>query len=358
VRVRWLCRPGRAPDLCSSTSLDASAVTAGGVVEPGRWPHSATASKFACFYVLPTTSLAETPNTGSTATKLETLVAAEQGAPFSRVCDVWAPVYDSQTFSSVLKGLAGDVAVMRSTFTVAYDSVLPAWRSFLAASDGKPIILIGDSQGSAILIHLISTQIDHRPAVLRRLLVAILVGGNLQVPSGKRIGATFTKVPLCASAIETGCAIAFSSYPSQPPSDSVFARPGQGTSLQSDQTAKTGQQVACVNPAALGGGTGKLDPYLPTAGQTGLKEHVSTPWVAYPDLYTGTCEQGDGATWLQVTHRAGGSKTRPVVNNHVVGHFGGGTGPAWGYHAYEYGLTLGNMLQDVVREEAAWQSRH
>jgi len=34
------------------------------------------------------------------------------------------------------------------------------------------------------------------------------------------------------------------------------------------------------------------------------------------------------------------------------------TGPAWGYHGYEYSLTLGNLLQDVAGEEAAWQSGH
>ena len=62
-------------------------------------------------------------------------------------------------------------------------------------------------------------------------------------------------------------AIAFSSYPSQPPADSLFGRPGQGVSLQSGQTAKAGQQVACVNPAALSG-AGDLDPYLLTATQT------------------------------------------------------------------------------------------
>jgi len=182
-----------------------------------------------------------------------------------------APLYREQTFPTVLKGLAGDESLMRSTFTVAYNSVLPAWQRFLTHSGNKPIILIGDSQGAAVLIHLISAQIDHEPSVLRRLLVAILVGGNLQVPSGKLVGSTFTKVPLCTSATQTGCAIAFSSYSSEPPADSVFGRPGQGTSLQSGQTAKAGQQVACVNPAALGGGTGDLDPYILTAAQPGAE---------------------------------------------------------------------------------------
>ena len=65
-----------------------------------------------------------------------------------------------------------------------------------------------------------------------------------------------------------GYAIAFSSSPSQPPADSVFGWPGQGVSLRSGQTATVGQQVACVNPAALSGGTADLDPYLLTATQT------------------------------------------------------------------------------------------
>ncbi|HTW97452.1 MAG TPA: DUF3089 domain-containing protein, partial [Acidimicrobiales bacterium] len=257
----------------------------------------------------------------------------------------------------VEKGLAGDEAVMRSTFTVAYNSVLADWQWFLAHTGGKPVIVVGDSQGSAILIHLISTELDDDPSVLHRLLVALIVGGNLQVPSGKTVGATFTKVPLCSAGTETGCAIAFSSYPSQPPADSVFGRPGQGVSLQSGQTAKAGQQVACVDPAALRGGTGDLDPYMLTATQLGLTEHVSTPWVTYPALYSARCEQGGGATWLQVTSLAGTSHTRPVVNDNAVGDLGG-TGAAWGYHGYEFGLTLGNLLQDVAGEEAAWESHH
>jgi len=360
----WLCRPGQKADPCAY-GLAATAVTAGGTLKPATWPRSAAASKFDCFYVYPTWSLAKTSNTGLAVGPGLTYAAMEQAAPLSQVCDVWMPLYNSQTFPSVLKGLDGDENVMNATFTTAYDSVLPAWQWFLAHTGGKPIILVGDSQGSAVLIHLISARLDHQPSVLRRLLVAILVGGNLQVPVGKTVGATFTRVPLCTSGTQTGCAIAFSSYPSQPPADSVFGRPGQGTSLQSGQTAKAGQQVACVNPAALNGGTGDLDPYMLTLtqtaklpGQAQLKEPVSTPWVTYPGLYSASCKQGDGATWLQVTSLAGTSQARPVVNEDIVGSYGGGTGPAWGYHGYEYGLTLGNLLHDVAGEEAAWQSGH
>jgi Protein of unknown function (DUF3089) len=362
----WLCQPGQSPDPCAGNPA-ISAVTASGMVSPAARPSSAAASKFACFYVNPTSSLTQTStgNTSLAVTSLDSYIATEEALPFSQVCDVWSPQYHAQTFPTVQKGLAGDESLMNSTFTVAYNSVLPAWQWFLAHTGGKPIILIGDSQGAAILIHLISAQLDHQPSVLRRLLVAILVGGNLQVPSGKTVGATFTNVPLCTSATQADCAIAFSSYPSQPPADSVFGRPGQGTSLQSQQTAKAGQQVACVNPAALGGGTGDLNPYLLTASQTAkdeidsgrLTENVSTPWVTYPGLYSATCEQGGGASWLQVTSLAGTSRTRPVVNEDIVPGVVD-TGPAWGYHGFEYNLVLGSLLDDVANQEAAWDARH
>jgi Protein of unknown function (DUF3089) len=363
----WVCRPGQKAGPCAA-DLAATTVTAAGTLQPATWPHSAMASKFACFYVHGSDGLTGTGNTSLAVTTVDTSVATEQAAPFSQVCQVWAPSYRSQTLPTVEKGLAGDEALLRSTFTVAYDSVLPAWQWFLAHTGGRPVILIGDSQGAAVLIRLISARIERQPPVLRRLLVAILIGGNLQVPAGKTAGATFTKVPLCTASTQAGCAIAFSSYPSQPPADAVFGRPGQGVSLQSGQTAKAGQQVGCVNPAALAGGTGDLDPYLLTATQTPrvpipgyerLTEPVSTPWVTYPGLYSATCKHRSGATWLQVTSLAGTSHTRPVVNdNHLNGLAGADSGPAYGYHGYEYSLTLGNLLHDVAGEEAAWQSRH
>jgi hypothetical protein len=351
----FLCLPGQAADPCTS-SLTVSAVTAAGTVKAATWPQSAAASKFACFYVYPTASEAKTANADLAVTKLETYITNQQTAAFSQVCDVWAPLYREQTLPTVLKGLAGDQSLMRSSFITAYNSILPAWRSFLARTGSKPIILIGDSQGAAILIHLISTEVDHEPSVLHRLLVAVLVGGNLQVPAGKLVGSTFTKVPLCTSATQTGCAIAFSSFPAEPPADAVFGRPGQGTSLQGLQTTKAGQQVACVNPAALAGGTGELAPYIQTNTALGLKEPVHTTWVTYPELYSATCQQGGGASWLQITSLAGSSGTRPVVSEYGVSAVD--TGPAWGLHGYEYGLTLGNLLKDVTGEEAAWESSH
>jgi hypothetical protein len=256
-----------------------------------------------------------------------------------------------QSIEAALSGGPAGLSVLRSTFTVAYDSLLSGWQDFLAHDDnGRPIILIGHSQGSAILIHLIATQIDHDPALLGRLVVAIIAGGNLQVPDGQVVGATFAHVPLCTSPAQTGCAIAYSSYPSEPPAASLFGRAGQGVSLQSEQTARSGEQVACVNPAALGGGTADLSPYFLSPTQAGLPAAVRTPWVTYPDLYSAACQSKGGATWLQVSDIAGPGDTRPVVSEVL--------GPAWGYHVDDVGLALGDLVRDVAGEEAAWTAAH
>ena len=299
-------------------------------------------------------STQKTPNANLKVQKTEIAAAVDQASQFSQVCTVWAPMYRQATASSIAKGLShakGAVATLESTFGVAYDSLLGAWKTFLADDDhGRPIILLGHSQGAAILIHLIARQVDDDTALRRRLVVAILAGGNLQVPAGKTEGATFTHVPLCTSPSETGCAIAYSTFPSEPPASSIFGRPGQGVSLQSGQSARHGQQVACVNPAALGGGTAETSPYFLSVTQTRLSPPVSTPWVTYPDLYSATCKSKGGATWLQVSTNAGSSKARQTVKEKL--------GPTWGYHSNDINLVLGTLVRDVAGEETAFAAAH
>jgi Protein of unknown function (DUF3089) len=345
----WLCRPGLTSDPCT-VSTQSTIVQASGprrtAALGGALPGS-RAAQFACFYVYPTASEQRTANANLTVETPEVDAAMAQAAPFSRVCSVWAPMYRQQTSATVQAGLFGNTALFRSSFDVAYRSLLAGWRDFLAHYDrGRPIILIGDSQGSAILIHLIATQLDDDPAVLHRVIVAIIAGGNLQVPTGKTVGATFKHVPECTRPAQIGCVIAYSSFPSKPPPDALFGWPGQGVSLQSGQTAQAGQQVACVNPAALGGGSSDLSPYFPTVSQPGLSPTVSTPWVTYPDLYSASCRIAGGASWLQVTSLGGAHRNRPVVTESL--------GPEWGYHIDDIGLALGNLLRDVAAAEQAW----
>ena len=341
--TQWLCRPGQAKDPCMAP-LAATVVPASG---PRTLQSSQDdpESKFDCFYVYPTVSTEHADNADLTVQPAEEAAAVSQASRFSQVCRVWAPMYRQRTAGSLAKGLGADP----HADAVAYDSVLSAWKDYLAHDNGgRPIIFIGHSQGAAMLIRLLAGQVDANSGLRSRTVVAILAGGNVTVPGRKTVGATFEHLPLCTASTQTACVIAYSSFPSQPPRNSNFGRPGQGVSLQSGQTRTQGVDVACVNPASIGGGSATLDPYFLTTTSTPPPPPVTTPWVTYPDLYSGSCERAGGTTWLQVSTTTVGG--RPVVTQSL--------GPTWGYHADDINLALGNLISDVRTEEAAYTARH
>ncbi len=341
----WLCRPGLANDPCGA-SLHVTSVSATGAqhVDDVTAPSKPA---FDCFYVYPTVSTQSTDNANLKVQSAEIDVAISQASPFSQVCRVYAPMYRQRTVHSILTEGQGAAKANR----VAYDSILSGWTAYLHHyNDGRPFVLIGHSQGAAMLILLIEHEIDASASLRHRLISAIILGGNVAVPTGKLVGSTFQHVALCSSSTQTGCVIAYSSFPSQPPGDSLFGVPGQGVSELSGQTATKGVQVACVNPAAIGGATGSLAPWFLTVTQPAVSPAVTTPWITYPDLYTARCESAGDATWLQVTDVAGAGDHRPVVSETL--------GAAWGYHLYDVNLATQNLVADVHDEETAYTATH
>jgi hypothetical protein len=339
----WLCRPGQADNPCNFPQ-QAAVIPASGprTVQNGS---AATSSRFDCFYVYPTVSTQKTANADLKIQAGEVGAAISQASRFSSVCQVWAPMYTQRTASSLAEGLGA----APGADAVAYASVLSGWKDYLANdNDGRPIVFIGHSQGSAMLIRLLASQVDPNPALRARTVAAILPGGNVTVPIGQTVGATFRHLPLCTSRGQTGCVIAYSSFPTQPPKNSLFGRPGQGVSLQSGQTASRGRKVACVNPANIGGGTAALSPYFVTPTAEPAPPPVTTPWVTYPGLYTASCRNAGGASWLQVTSRVRAG--RPVVTQ--------SEGPTWGYHADDINLALGNLVNDVRAAESTYATGH
>ncbi len=304
-----------------------------------------------CFYLYPTASNENTTNSDLTVQPAETSKATAQAARFSSVCNVWAPMYRQITVQGLTQANGADPGA----YTVAYNSVLADWKDFIAHyDDGHPIIFIGHSQGSVMLIKLLRAEVDKDPRIRTLMVTAIIAGGNVTVPTGKTVGATFKDLPLCTASMKSGCIIAYSSFPSEPPANANFGRPGLGISLNTDQTATAGVQVACVNPAAIGGGTADLDTYwpvsppLPVPSMAPPAPSVSTPWLYYPKQYTGTCATEGGASWLQVTPLTASGDARPLVNEIA--------GPTWGYHFQDINLTLGNLVKDVHAAEAAYSS--
>ena len=170
------------------------------------------------------------------------------------------------------------------------------------------------------------------------------------MPTARMVGSTFRHLPLCTTPGGVGCVVAYSTVPGPPPSTSLFGRPGTGVSLQSGQTATAGVQMACVNPAAIGGGSGVLEPLFPTATQSIPAPPVTTPWVSYPDRYRADCRSAGGATWLQV------DATGPSVGSRLTVHET--LGPDWGYHLEDINLAAGNLVGDVRSQETTWLRTH
>jgi Protein of unknown function (DUF3089) len=337
----WLCQPGMPDDPCVQSQAT-TAVTAAGTTSISS-PKPTTSTSFACFYVYGTVSQEPSVNADLRRGKAEITAALLQATPFSPVCQIYAPIYRQVTLADLVAH--PDLNFGPAETVTAYDSIKAGFEDFLTHQlDGRPFVVIGDSQGAAMLNMLLARLVDDVPALRSRLVAAIILGGNVEVPTGQLVGGTFKHIPACSQLGETGCVIAYSSFPSTPPADSLFGRPGQGVSLQSGQTAKQGLQVVCVNPAALSGGPATLAPVFPSLGT------LSTPWVSYPGLYTAHCEQSDGASWLNVTKATGPADHRPTVTEE--------DGPAYGYHVWDLSLAQDNLVSDVAAAEITWTRDH
>ncbi|MEI8051175.1 MAG: DUF3089 domain-containing protein [Actinomycetes bacterium] len=344
-RTTWLCNPTLlATDPCrQNLSYEVEPAFGATTVTPVATPAHPPVD---CFFAYPTVSAQPTGNSNLEIDGSEIAVASIQAAPFSRVCRVFSPMYRQVTSSGLM---TTDRGKGREQVTIAYNSLLSGFKAFLAQEPkGRHFVLIGHSQGSAMLIRLIASQIDNNPALRNRLVSAILIGGNLTVPVGKKVGGAFKHIPLCTSRRQLGCAIAYSAFYSQPPATSLFGRPGQGVSLMWGQTSKSKNlQVACVNPSSFSKSPAPLDArfFQPT------KE---TGFIAYPGLYRSQCQSSKGATFLHVIVNtpsaatgAGQLNDRPLAPS---------TRPDWGLHNSDVNLGAGGLVSIVAGQETALAS--
>lgn len=251
--ARWLCLPGR-DDVCSR-DLDAIELFANGSSAPVPSRPPATSSTVDCFYVYPTVGLNLVPGNPDPyymdRSAIEAATAA-QAASFASECRMFAPQYRQATIGAY----ALPEFVRQMYIDVAASDVLAAFDYYLANhNQGRRIVLIGHSQGGEMLIRLLQGRFETSSELRAKLLIGILAGIPVNVPTGQKVGGTFAQVPVCTQPAETACFIAFGSYAegSDPTTDSRVPTPA-------------GQERVCVNPATLD------DPALsPEARRSGRK---------------------------------------------------------------------------------------
>jgi hypothetical protein len=351
AETTWLCKPGLASNPCTS-SEEATVELANGAsfiehAKPAKNP------PIDCFYVYPTVSSQFTENANLEVGPEEKQIAIDQASRFSQTCKVYAPIYPQLTIPAI--NTPGGITPEGSA--IAYVGVLTAFEEYLARyNDGRGFVLIGHSQGSAMLEQLIKEQIDPNPALRKQLVSAILLGGNVLVPKGGTVGAMFKNVPACENAAQTHCVVAYSSFLKEPPNPSFFGRvasPLLGGSVTEEEVKN--DEVLCVNPSVLvqGNYPGPMlryestDPFPGLLGEFVKAPKASTPWVAYPGQYTGQCERSGGATWLQLTDVGGPQDTREQIEEVL--------GPLWGTHLEDVNVALGNLVGLTAIEAGAYQ---
>ena len=349
----WLCHPGMKADPCRG-DLTASVVDPAGNVVRTERTTVPTSHRIDCFYVYPTVSSQDTTNANLNIDPEQIAIAQQQAQRFSRRCRVYAPVYRQFTVPALLK----QSTVTAKTRALAYNGVRDAWRAYLRNDNkGRGVVLIGHSQGTFVLRELIAREIDNRPAVRRRVVSALLLGGNVRVLKGKGIGGDFKHIPACRRAAQTGCVVAYSMFDAIPPKDARFGRVTSGFGAITKPSVAKRYEVLCTNPAALGGGSGRLQPYArsePFPGLLGIAVNafigplpdVPTGWIVPPGSYTAHCSHTGGASYLAVKASDGARDFEPSPD------------AGWGWHLGDVSLAWGNLIGIVGRQATAYLARH
>jgi len=340
----WLCRPGR-PGACD-VDLSTTVIGRDGRATVERAPLDPDAP-VDCFYVYPTVSTDTTTNSDLVPNETERNVVRLQLARFGTKCRLFAPMYRQLTLAAM--GRANAAGIESPDFLgLGYQDVRAAWRYYLAHDNGnRGVVLIGHSQGSAILIELIRREIEGTPAQAR-IVSALLIGapGGVLVPRGRDVGGTFAHLPLCRAATQTGCVVAYSSFRSTAP---PTAATRFGMSADSTLVA------TCTNPAALGGGEATLNGYFDAKGETALPmgpaepwkvggHPIATPMVRVAGLLKAQCKSNTFATYLDVSVERGPDSP---ASRDIQGDLAEGLG----LHLVDIEVAMGNLV-DLVGQQS------
>jgi hypothetical protein len=339
-RTVWLCKPGKKDNPCTK-SLTATVVDRDG--DPVRRERTPIARrpKIDCFYVYPTVSGQDRDNATLRIDPEQRAVARDHASRFSQTCRVFAPMYRQLTLIGIARR-----GVSREALATGYKDVRDAWRRYLARHNhGRGVVLISHSQGTFVLRRLVAEEVEPKPAVRRRLVSALLLGGNVLVRKDSTTGGDFERIRACRSATQLGCVVAYSAFNETPPDNPVFGRSGDPD-----------VEVLCTNPASLAGGPGALRAYAPTEHfpgilgdlidrMTGPLPQVGTHWIAQPDAYVGRCVEENGSNVLMVEALQGARVFSPQPDSN------------WGLHLGDVNLAYGNLTELVRRQAAAYAAR-
>ena len=268
-------------------------------------------------------------------------VTQAQVGHFREVCQLYAPLYRQVTIGTYMQSQAEQDKYM----AIASADIVDAFRHYMSRyNHGRKIVLIGHSQGAEMVTLLLKQYFDgdNDTAMRDQLLLGMPIGGHIEAPRGQLVGGTFTHIPICSRANETGCVIAYRS---------VVA----GTSGPSFDMSPAGHVNACVNPTALDSTshpttrsyllmTDRLRAHMPKANE------ITTPFVLLRDYYKAECvetQPGVFALAMSVAVPTSDPRANPIDFDARI--FRG----MMGLHLVDMQLVQGDLIYLVAHRIAA-----
>ncbi|WP_414900938.1 DUF3089 domain-containing protein [Sphingomonas flavalba] len=350
----WLCRPDLTINRCR-VGIDATVIAADGSSSIEHYRPAADPG-FDCFFVYPTVSKDPGWQSDFVPDRMEFDDIRQQFARFGKVCRQFAPLYRQTTLTALRRNAGGPQPVgdPPPPGFGGYSDVRAAWNWYMAhANNGRGVVLIGHSQGGAMITRLLAEEIDGRPGQAR-LISALVIGAPVLVPPGKAVGGSFKAIPLCEAEDQVGCVISYATYRDRfpPPENALFGR------------ARDGLRVACTNPASLGGGSGTADSYFATSGSlndaggdarpewTRPLRAIATPFVKTPGLVSLQCVTRGDFDYLElhVNPNPGGGRT-DHLSGEIVRPFG--VDLSWGLHILDVHHAMGDLIRIVASQARA-----
>jgi len=341
----WLCLPS-IDDICGSDHTT-TAIYADGKIEE-TVAHKNPDPLIDCFYIYPTASLDMSANSDLVPDSEEELATAwAQVSRYNEVCDIYAPVYRQRTVpatSGLIEIPADDSVGGPGTtgFEVAYEDVLDAFRHYIANSgELRGFVLVGHSQGTAMLTELIKREIDTSDLLRKRFIAAHLLGGaHISARADE-----FETISPCDQAHEIRCIVAYNTFfGSAPPSpESWFGRTWHHSSWSISSWEELSWEDAesspslCVNPKTFNAARAELTPLLPTDQTVKDAFEVTSPWVTYPGLVFGECIKDQVFGYLSVEIRSGSEDPRAA---HIMSQIDAQSG----LHSLDVNIALGDLI--------------
>jgi pimeloyl-ACP methyl ester carboxylesterase len=337
----WLCLPGRA-DACAD-DLDATELLPDGSRALAQDRRLAGADDVDCFYVYPTVDMTLFPGNHTDFSSTESMARATvaQAARFRDTCRLFVPLYRQVTLGTYFRS----PEAREPYLAVATSDVVDAFVHYMATyNGGRKVVLIGHSQGAEMVTRLLRRFFDDDPAMRDRLVLAMPIGGHLDVKEGSTVGGTFAHIPVCTRAGEMGCVVGYRSF-------------AAGANVEPDAEAPApGLVRVCVNPAELDNGPGKpfSRAFFPLRDDSRQRmrgvDGITTPFVVLRDFYSGSCHAGPGfVRYLSVstTPPPGDVRVSPVDFSSI-----------WlrgklGLHILDFQLAQGDLVDLVAHRVAA-----